>query len=171
MDFKFHMCSSDCCVFFLVGLMSKGLRCNLSNIAIFTLVSQRFGLHTNAFRCYTFHGLLFLRTIHPSFWRTGASSSSLWHFPTTECSVLSIMRSLVVACDCAVCDHYSNLNLARSSCGVIVSLLARLRTCVHDYGFLRLITGSAFQFASAYLTFQRLGEVDWMQCNTDDRWN
>lgn len=79
------------------------------------------------------------------------------------------MCFFIVATDGAVGKQCSDLGLLHSFCGGIVQFPARLRTLVHDYGFLHLIYGSAFDYESAYVAFKGLRELDWA-CETDGHW-
>lgn len=54
--------------------------------------------------------------------------------------------------------------------GVLVPLPARLQTCMHDYGFCHLIDGYAFDYKSLHMAFQRLAEIHWTPCDTDEPW-
>lgn len=81
------------------------------------------------------------------------------------------MSFLVVARNGAGGYQCSDSLLLHLSRGVVVPLLARLRTRAHDYSFCHPMDRSAYDYASAYVEFQRLTEVDWPRCNIDDCWN
>lgn len=88
----------------------------------------------------------------------------------TEYWVLAVMPFLIDARADAVGDHLVDFCLRLLSRGDFVALKTSLGTIIHVYGFCHAIDGSFFEYASAYVAFQGLAEIDWMPCDTDERW-
>lgn len=96
-------------------------------------------------------------------------SSCLWHLETTEYCILSVFHFLVFARD-RVGYHRADSRLLHLSHGLLAPLSTRLRTHAYNSGFRHFIDGSFFAYASLYVVFHCLGNVDSGPCDKDERW-
>lgn len=83
---------------------------------------------------------------------------------------MAVIHFPVVACGGASSYQRASYRLLLSRRAVIVPLPTGLVNWIYVYGFSHLIDGPVFDYASVYVTFHRLTQVDWRPCETDDLW-